>query len=131
MSDEKSNPAHEPKIFSEEEIEMFLAGDRRQIDRHILYSLNRLAAVLIPHVTRDKEAREKIAEIGGFEAIERRAEFVDSLIKRNNRISLAMEKISQSAITWALIAFLGFLATSVWHDIVSAMKAALKVKGAA
>ena len=120
--------AHKPKVFTDEEIEMFLSGDRRQIDRHILYSLNRIAAVLIPHVEGAKQLQQQVEEIGGFGAIETRAEFVDSLIKRNNRISVAMEKVSQSTITWALIAFLGFLASAVWHDIVAALRAALRIK---
>ena len=124
----EQNPAHEPKIFSDEEIEMFLAGDRRQIDRHILYSLNRLAAVLIPHCRREEAVDAHLEGLGGFDAIAARAEYVDSLIKKNNRWAEAFEKISQSTITWALIAFLGFLAMAVWHDIVAAIKMALKAK---
>ena len=124
----EQNPAHDPKVFSDEEIEMFLTGDRRQIDRHILYSLNRLAVVLIPHCRREEAVDAKLEDLGGFEAIIARAEYVDSLIKKNNRWADAFEKISQSTITWALIAFLGFLAMAVWHDIVAAIKMALKAK---
>lgn len=128
MSDR--DQAHTPKVFSEEEIEMFLAGDRRQIDRHLLYCLNRIAVVLIDHTKRENAFHDSIAAIGGEEAIKARAEYVDSLIKRNDRWSVAFDKISQSAVTWALIAFLGFLATAVWHDIIAVIKSALKTKGA-
>ena len=110
---------------------MFLSGDRRQIDRHILYSLNRIAAVLIPHCEREKEMTTQINSIGGFDSIEQRARYVDSLIKKNNRLADALDKISQSTITWALIAFFSFVAIATWHDIVAAVKAALKIKGAA
>lgn len=121
--------AHAPKVFSDEEIEMFLAGDRRQIDRHMLYCLNRIAAVLIKHTEKEDAFHDSLAEIGGEDAIKARAEYVDSLIEKNNRWAEAFEKISQSTITWALIAFLGFLAMAVWHDIVAAIRTALKVKG--
>ena len=118
--------AHAPKVFSDEEIEMFLAGDRRQIDRHMLYCLNRIAAVLIKHVEKEDAFRDTLAEIGGEDAIKARAEYVDSVIKKNNRWAEAFEKISQSTTTWALIAFLGFLAMAVWHGIVAAIRTALK-----
>ena len=121
--------AHTPKVFSDEEIEMFLAGDRRQIDRHMLYCLNRIAEVLIKHTEKEDAFQDSLAEIGGEDAIKARAEYVDSLIKKNNRWAEAFEKISQSTITWALIAFLGFLAMAVWHDVVAAIRTALKVKG--
>ena len=75
------------------------------------------------------EIREAFRGNGyGEEAIKARAKYVDSLIKKNNRWAEAFEKISQSTITWALIAFLGFLAMAVWHDIVAAIKMALKAK---
>ena len=123
--------AHAPKVFSDEEIEMFLAGDRRQIDRHMLYCLNRIAAVLIKHTEKEDAFHDSLAEIGGKDAIKARAEYVDSLIKKNNRWAEAFDKISQSAITWALIIFLAFLATAVWNDFITAIRSALKIKGGA
>ena len=43
-----SSNDYEPRILSEEEIDVFLKGDPKDVNRIILYSLNRLAAVLIP-----------------------------------------------------------------------------------
>ena len=120
--------AHAPKVFSDEEIEMFLAGDRRQIDRHMLYCLNRIATVLIKHTEKEDAFHDSLAEIGGEDAIKKRADYVDSLIKRNDARTAMMQKVSESAVGWALIAFLGFLAIAVWHDIVEAIKMALKAK---
>ena len=122
-----------PHILSEEEIEMYLDGDRRAVDRLILYSINRLTAVIVPH-TMNEEAREvkrdaEIIKIGGFEAIAKRAAYVDDMIKRREVTTLMMEKVSQSTLTWALIAFFGFLAMATWHEIVEAVKAALHIKG--
>lgn len=76
------NPAHAPKVFSDEEIEMFLAGDRRQIDRHVLYCLNRIATVLIAHTDREDRFWDHIEELGGLEAIHNRAVYVNSLIEK-------------------------------------------------
>ena len=121
--------AHAPQVFSDEEIEMFLAGDRRQIDRHMLYCLNRIAEVLIKHTEKEDAFQDSLAEIGGEDAIKARAEYVDSLIKRNDTRTAMMQKVSESAVGWALIAFLGFLAMAVWHDVVAAIRTALKVKG--
>ena len=38
-----------PRVLSEEEIELYINGDRREVDRLILFGLNRLASVIIPH----------------------------------------------------------------------------------
>ena len=123
----KDSTQYPPHVLSDEEIELFLQGDRKEVDRMILYSLNRLAATVIPHVTREDGVISKLEEVGGFDAIKVRAEFVDSLIERNNARTAMMRKVSESTATWALILFLGFLATAVWHDIVAAVRTALKV----
>ena len=119
---------HEPRILSEEEIDVFLKGDPKDVNRIILYSLNRLAAVLIPHAEQEEEWCDKFDTLGGFHSIKKRADYVDSLIKRNDTRTAMMQKVSESAVGWALIAFLGFLAMAVWHDIVAAIKMALKAK---
>ena len=122
------NPAYAPKVFTDEEIDMFLAGDRRQIDRHILNSLNRIAIVLIANTDREDKFYDQMENIGGIDAIHTRADYVDSLIEKNKLQAAAFAKISQSTVTYALIAFLGFIAAAVWHDIIAAIKLALKAK---
>lgn len=116
----------QPRILSEDEIEMYLKGDRREVDRLILSSLNRLAACIIPHAKREDErdaAQERlITSLGGKDAMERRAEFVDALIRRQDVKTRMMEKVSQSSITWALLAFFGFLAAATWDALVHAIK---------
>lgn len=123
-----SNNDYEPRILSEEEIDIYLKGDPKDVNRIILYSLNRLAAVLIPHAEQEEEWRTRFSDLGGFQSIKKRADYVDSLIKRNDARTAMMQKVSESAVGWALIAFLGFLAMAVWHDIVAAIKMALKAK---
>ena len=118
-----------PRVLSDEEIEMYLKGDRRDIDRLILYSLNRLAAVLVPHAEKEEEWLEKLNELGGFAKIRERAEVVDSLIEKNNARAMMMNKVSQSTLTWAVIAFAGFLLATLWNDLIFALRMALKAKG--
>lgn len=106
---DSANQAHSPKIYSDEEIEMFLKGDRRDIDKLLLYTMNRIAAVLIPHAEREDQFMAVIKDVGGLEAVKERADYIDSLIRKNNKRSAAFAKIAESTITWALIAATGFV----------------------
>lgn len=118
-----------PHVLTEEEIELYLKGDRREIDRLILYSINRLTAVIVPHAKRederDAESDALILSLGGVDAMRMRAEFVDVLIRRMKTRNTMMEKVSQSTVVWAVIAFCGFLAMAVWDSLVVAIKAKL------
>lgn len=124
MRDEDKYP---PRVLSDEEIELYLKGDRREVDRLMLFSLNRLAAALIPHITSEEEFQDRLKQLGGIEGITARATYVDSLIKKNTAKAVMMEKVSQSTVVWAFLAFCGFLAISVWESIVHAVK--LKLGG--
>ena len=124
-----SNDDFLPRILSDEEVEMYLKGDRREVDRLILYSLNRLAACIVPHAAkedkRDAEYDRVLKDLGGLDMLLKRAAYVDTLIERRTAKTLMMTKVSQSSVTWALIAFFGFLATATWEAIVHAVKAKL------
>jgi len=118
-----------PHILSDEEIEVYLKGDRREIDRLMLFSINRLTACLLPHTKREDERDAEqdafMKRLGGMQAMEDRAKFVDILIVNQSKRGKMMEKVSQSTLTWALIAFFGFLAVSTWDAIVAAARAKL------
>jgi len=111
-----------PRVLSCEEIEMYLKGDRREIDRLILMSINRMAAAFLSHSKTEEDIKRDLLDIGGMALIKERAAFVDSLIDKNNNRSDMMRKVSQSGIVWALLAFLGFLAVASWEAIVHAVK---------
>ena len=111
-----------PKVFSPDEIEMFLARDRRQVDRLILTSLNRISVMLIDHTKREDGIWDSIDEIGGLVSIKKRADFIDSLIARNEKRAAAWGKIAQSSAVWALVAVMGFLAQAVWQHIKGQIK---------
>lgn len=119
MGDEDNFP---PRVLTDEEIGLYLKGDRREVDRLILLGLNRLSACLAPHIKSDAEFMEHVKRLGGLDAIHFRANYVDSLIKRNAARSAMMEKVSQSTVVWAFLAFCGFLAISVWDSLVAAIK---------
>ena len=116
---------YQPRILSAEEIEMYLKGDRQEVDRLILFSLNRLAATLVPHAGREERVMAEIDKIGGMEAIAARAEYVDAMIARSNAKTRMFDKVAQSSLAWALIVFLGFLAAAVWESIIHAIKVKL------
>lgn len=116
-----------PRVLSSDEIEMYVKGDREEVDRLILYSLNRIASVLIPHAKREDVLISRLNALGGFESIAKRTEFVDALIEKNNARSKMMEKVNQSVLVWALIAFIGFVMHAMYSDFMEAVKNAISV----
>lgn len=111
--------------YTEEEIDIILDGDRRKVDKFMLNCMNEIRHALIEHKDREDEVYSALNNIGGIKAINERAAYVDALIKKANVRAAMMEKVSQSTVTWALIAFLGFLAAATWHEIVAYVKSAL------
>ena len=111
-----------PKVLSHDEIELYLSGDRRHVDRLILTSLNRISVTLIDHMRRADGVWDALEDIGGLDSIKTRADFIDSLIERNKKRAAAWGKIAQSSAVWALVAVLGFLAQAVWQHIKSQIK---------
>lgn len=111
-----------PRVLSDEEIELYLHGDRAEVDRLMLFSLNRLAAALLPHIASEAEFQTKLQELGGIQGISARAAYVDSLIRKNAARTAMMEKVSQGAALWAVLAFFGFLVLSIWDSLINAIK---------
>lgn len=106
-----------PHILSEDEIDLYLKGNREEIDRLILLSLNRVTCVLLPLCEGHKTCLSGLTSIGGLTCISERAEYVDSLIERQKKRNAAWNKIAQSATIWALLAFLGFISMAVWEAV--------------
>ncbi len=111
--------------YSDEEIEIILDADRRQVDKFMLHCMNEIKATLVDHAERGNIVLAAVESVGGIEMIRSRAEYVDALIEKTNSRTAMMRKVSESTVTWALIAFLGFLCVSTWHEIVAYVKAAL------
>jgi hypothetical protein len=108
------------KSYSEEEIDAFLDGDRRVIDRLMLHGMNNLAVVLIAHAEREEEI---FAGMGSAEIIKKRNEWIDSQIERTRVRTDMMSKVATSTTTWALIAFVGYLLHALWEYSVALIKA--------
>lgn len=132
-----------PHVMSDEEIDLMLDGDRRQVDKIMLKSINRLTAVIVPHAQREDERDRMfdavVEQIGGSQAIVARAKVVDDLIKnaeidatrkafidamidKQQKRNAMMEKVSTSNVIWASIAFLGYLAYILREAIVAYVK---------
>ena len=106
-----------PRVLTDEEIELYMRGEQREVDRLILLSLNRMATTLIPLIERDSRVAEQLQAIGGMDGIAERARFVDALIERQKARTQVLWKIAQSSATWALPLMIGFVAMAVWDAI--------------
>ena len=114
--------------YTDEEIDIILDADRRQVDKFMLHCMNEIKATLIDHTERENIVLAAVETVGGLEGIRARASYVDALIEKANSRAAMMRKVSESTVTWALIAFLGFLCLATWNEIVSYAKAFLVVK---
>lgn len=116
-------------VFSEEAIEAFLKGDRRDIDRLLLHGLNNLGVALIEHAEREEKVFAAMGDVG---VIKRRSDWIDCQIenarmlneKTAKRIEM-MDKVKSGTALWAVIAFLGYLS----HIAVEAAGAWWKARG--
>lgn len=107
------------KSYSEEEIDAFLDGDRRVIDRLLLHGLNNLAVVLIAHAEREEEI---YAGMGSAETIKKRSDWIDSEIEKKRVRTDMMNKVATSTTAWALVLFLGYIAHALWEYTLTLIK---------
>lgn len=99
-------------VYTSEEIDLLLEGDRRQIDRLVLVSLNAITANLLPHMDREEEY---LSILGPLEDLRTTMEWVKTQIALKKARTDMMNKVAGSAITWALISFLGFCGYVLWE----------------
>lgn len=104
------------KIHSEEEIDAFLAGDRRSIDRLLLHGLNNLSLVIINHAEREEEI---FKGMGSAETIKKRSDWIDSEIEKKRTRTDMMNKVVSSTTAWAVVAFLGYLVHLAYDALVA------------
>ncbi len=114
-----THEGHPLKIYSEEEITMFMRGDRREIDHLLLHGLNNLAIFLIEHAERE----EKVLKVmGDAETIKARSAWIDGQIDAQRTRTGMMKKVAESSAAWALILFLGFIGNAAYEYIKSRIK---------
>lgn len=119
---EQSQIVQTPRIYTEEEIEFFLSGDRKAIDKLLLTSLNSIAAAFIEF--RDSEFRPHVEEekilqkaIGSPEDVKRRRIWLDLQIDKAQTCARVRAKIWEATLTRyvpvVLVAFIGAVATGL------------------
>lgn len=108
-------PVNDLKTFTEGEIDMLLSGDRREVDKLLLHSINTLSAALIPSLG-------VISELGDPKGIRARISWIDSEIDRQHERTRMMHKVTESLVIWTAIAFLGFIAVSGWHHVLEVIR---------
>lgn len=116
-------------LLTEDEIEFYLKGDRRDIDKLLLKSINKLTSLIVPHALseerRDAAWNSAIERLGGIAQIEARAHYVDALLEKQRARTAAFRKIAESTAFWALVLVLGFIFSAIWNTVVAAVKARL------
>jgi capsule polysaccharide export protein KpsE/RkpR len=106
--------------YTEDEIEAFVSGDSKVVNRLLLHSMNNLANVVSGHAEREEEI---FANIGSPEIIAKRAQWIDSQIEQSRVRSDMMQKVATSTTAWALVAFIGFVLHAIWAAVVAMIKA--------
>ena len=106
-------------IYTDEEIDMILHGDRREIDRMLLKGISNIGRILLPYISKQNEI---FGASGGAESITERRLWVESQIAKSNARTEMMQKVATSSVTWALILFIGFLLASAGHSIIDAIR---------
>lgn len=104
-----------PRILTQQEIDLMLDGDRRQVDRVMLTQINDLARAFITfkydefpeHAEKEDEILDAIGR--DPQKIRARGEFVDTLIERQRNRNRMMQKVSEGFALWAVILFAVFL----------------------
>lgn len=108
-----------PKIYSPEEMDILLGGDRRQIDSLMLHTLNDLGQFLIMH---DEDEVKFRAYFGEPKSIEVRAEWIHAQIARQKVRNAMMQRVVAQAGTAFLIAFLAFAGWAILDAIWNVMQ---------
>jgi hypothetical protein len=94
------------KVYSDEEVDMFINQGGAHVDRLLLHGMNAMSAVLISHVEKEEQV---MAAHGNPKEIAARAAWVDAQIDRGRARTEMMKKIAESSLIWAAIGALGLL----------------------
>lgn len=119
---------NDPHIYTEEEIDLFLKGDRRAIDKLILTTLNSLSNTFMDY--RDHEFRPHVLEeqamkdaLGDPEEVARRRVWLDLQINKEIERAALRRKILEASllrvIPIALLVMIGIFITGLHEDISS------------
>jgi hypothetical protein len=87
----ESKPEESVKIYSSEEIDLFLCGDRRNVDKLLLHGLNNIARILIPHIAYEDRIFDSL---GTLEDIKIRKEWIDAEIRKKETAASFYEQMT-------------------------------------
>ena len=107
------------RAYTEEEIEFFLGGDRREVDKLLLHGISAIAAVLIPLAERE----EKIFDaLGDGPTIRTRGAWIEAQIEKQRTQNAMMRKIAEAGLIMCILGFIGFLGYSIMDFVVDTLK---------
>ena len=113
------------KTYSDEEINILLDGDRREVDKLILHSLNSISTTLVPHI---REENEVFKALGPPSEIRVRTDWIEMQIDKQKARNDMMRKVATAALVWVVPLFLAFLAFAMWDAVIEAVRAAVAKK---
>ena len=102
-------------IYTDEEIDIFLKGDRRNVDKLLLHGMNNIAAALVPHMEKEDSV---MAVMGDATAVRERSAWIDAEIAKKkawaefwkeSRLELARKG------TWAIVLVVLALVIYFWN----------------
>lgn len=110
------------RTYTEEEIELLMSGEKREIDKLLLHGISSIAAVLIPHMEKEDEMWKAL---GDLPTIRLRGEWIDEQIARQKIKNAMMHKVVESSILWALPLLLLFFAISIGNELMEMIRTKL------
>jgi len=106
--------------YTEDEIDILLDGDRREVDRLLLHSLSTIAAVLIPHVEKEDTIFEAMGDIP---TIRMRSAWIESQIVKQNTKNQMMRRVAEAGVIMCVLGFIGFVGYSLVDYVIDILRA--------
>ena len=106
--------------YTDEEIEMLLNGDKREVDKLLLHGISAIGAVLIPHIEKEDQIFEALGDIP---TIRTRSEWIEAQIERQKTSNAMMRKIAEAGLVMCVLGFIGFIGYSMMDFFVDTIRA--------
>lgn len=110
MSDHNEPTDGNLRILTEEEIELYLAGDDKKVTKLILTYLNMIVIVLVRHVNKEDKVLDAL---GGEEKVMERRTWIEARMVRQDKIDKLITKVIEGSAVWAVLGILGILVYSL------------------
>lgn len=108
--------------YTDEEIDILLNGDRREVDKLLLHGISAIGAVLVPHIEKEEAIFDALGDVP---TIHTRSRWIEAQITKQQRYNGLMQKIIDSSVLWVIPLVLAFVIYAVGDQIVDVIRAKL------